>query len=110
MGPAGVFSLITQAIAAGIGGNGGLAFGLATGGPLAALSALPGVSGGIQILGGVFTLASGNPAGFLMIAAGGLSFCKAKGCQIASPILGFAGMVVVQSMVMMLILTLRTFD
>ncbi len=34
---------------------------------------------------------SGNPAGLLFAASGGLGFCKNTGCQIGSAILGFAG-------------------
>ncbi len=91
----GGLSIIVQAIAAGIGGAGGIAFAGIMGGPLAALVAanLPGVSGGLEFLGGAMMLASGNPAGILLMTAGGLSFCKAKGCQIASRVFGFAGAV-----------------
>ena len=56
------------------------------------LSKLPRkVNAGIQIFGGVVMMITGNPAGALVVASGGLSFAKGNGFQIASQVLGIAG-------------------
>jgi len=48
------------------------------------------VNAGINIFGGTLMLLSGNPAGAVYIAQGGLSFGKGNGFQIAQQVLGLA--------------------
>ncbi|GEM_PF-6685779 len=47
--------------------------------------------GGFQIFGGIAMLLAENPAGLFAIIQGGLDFCKKKGCQIASGVVGLVG-------------------
>ena len=50
-------------------------------------------NGGITIFGGVAMMLTGNPAGALVMASGAMSFAKGTGFQIASQVLGIAGMI-----------------
>jgi len=48
-------------------------------------------AGGLGIVLGAVTLATGNPGGVFQMVSAGMSFCRSKGCQIASQVYGYIG-------------------